>query len=214
MTGAYKPLQDDFAAVYSQLLIAASLLLAAYQDVRERAVTDLVWLGGAAGVILVIVLTDVSIVILGKVALIGLITLAFTKFGSIGQADAIAFIVISADPYPFSPVPALVATSVVAAIHIAYLFAKRYTGKDIQISLEQFRVEQRWIPRALIKNGVRSEIVRNVNTARDDVLKEAGEGDLVLVSYGVPTVAYLGIGYAAFIVYLLVFDLGTFLALP
>jgi Flp pilus assembly protein protease CpaA len=200
--------------VYSQLLIAASLAVAAYQDIRERAVSDLVWLGAAAGIALAIIFTHVSLFLVGRVTVIALITLAFAKFGSIGQADAIAFIVISADPYPLSPVPALLATSAIALIHIGYLFVKGVVGKALPISIEQFRREQRWIPKATIRDGVRTEVGRDVNTSREDVLAEARDGDLVEVSYGVPTVAYLGIGYAAFVVYLLVFDLGNFLAMP
>lgn len=200
--------------MYSQLLIAASLAVAAYQDIRERAVSDLVWLGAAAGIALAIIFTHVSLFIVGRVTVIALITLAFAKFGSIGQADAIAFIVISADPYPLSPVPALLATSAIALIHIGYLFVKGLVGKALPISIEQFRREQRWIPKATIRDGVRTEVGRDVNTSREDVLAEARDGDLVEVSYGVPTVAYLGIGYAAFVVYLLVFDLGNFLAMP
>lgn len=188
--------------------------MAAYQDIRERAVSDLVWLGAAAGIALAIIFTHVSLFLVGRVTVIALITLAFAKFGSIGQADAIAFIVISADPYPLSPVPALLATSAIALIHIGYLFVKGVVGKALPISIEQFRREQRWIPKATIRDGVRTEVGRDVNTSREDVLAEARDGDLVEVSYGVPTVAYLGIGYAAFVVYLLVFDLGNFLAMP
>jgi Flp pilus assembly protein protease CpaA len=201
-------------AVYSQLLITASLIAAAYQDIRERAVTDLVWVGAAAGIALVIIFTHVSLLIVGRVTVIALITLAFARFGSIGEADAIAFIVITADPYLLSPLPALVATSVIALIHIGYLFMKRMVGKALQINIEQFRKEQSWIPKAIVREGVRTAVGRDVNTSREDVLAEAKDGDLVEVSYGVPTVAYLGIGYAAFVVYLLVFDLGAFLALP
>ncbi len=194
--------------------MAASLLVASYQDIRERSVTDIVWIGGGAGIALVIILTHESFLIIGKVALIGLITLVFAKFGSIGQADAIAFVIIAADPYPLSPIPALLATSAIAGTHIAYLFAKRYAGSEMQITLEQFKKEQRWIPKSIVRDGVKTEVDRDVNKSREEVLGEARVGDLVQVTYGVPTVAYLGVGYSLFLAYLLIFDPGTFLSLP
>lgn len=188
--------------------------MGSYQDVRERAIVDLVWVPGVIGVAAVVLLTEFSVYIIGKILLVGILMLLFTKLGSIGEADAIAFVLITADPYLFSPAAPLLATSAVASVHIAYLFAKKYAGRDIQISLEQFKKEPRWIPKAIVRGGVRTEMPANVNISREEVVAQGKDGDLVDVRYGVPTVAYLGVGYVIFLACLVLFDPSGFLALP
>jgi hypothetical protein len=80
--------------------------------------------------------------------------------------------------------------------------------------MEQFLKEQKWIPKAVIVDGKRKELDSDVNVARDLAAKDRSEGAVVEVTYGVPTVAYLGLGYLAYLVYLLVFNRATFLTLP
>lgn len=206
--------------MYAQFLIAASFVFAAYQDVKDRAVSDLVWIPALAGVAYVILsfYIDSSIfdleLVLVKVILIGGIAFAFTFLGGIGQADAIALAFIAADPYSISPLPALFATAVVALSHIGYEFAiGNARGKKI-IPMAQFLREQRWIPRAVISEGTRTEVDTDVNLAREDVEAKGRPNAMVEVSYGVPTVAYLGVGYVIYIVYMLVFNFSTLARLP
>lgn len=206
--------------MYAQFLIAASFVFAAYQDVKDRAVSDLAWIPALAGVAYVILsfYIDSSIFdlefVLVKVILIGGIAFAFTFLGGIGQADAIALAFIAADPYSISPLPALFATAVVALSHIGYEFAiGNARGKKI-IPMAQFLREQRWIPRAVISEGTRTEVDTDVNLAREDVEAKGKPDAMVEVSYGVPTVAYLGVGYVIYIVYMLVFNFSTLARLP
>ena len=109
--------------VFYQLLMLASFLLAGFQDARERLVSDLYWIPGivAAGLV-VVLLPAMDVILLARVALIGVIAFAFTWFGFIGQADAIALTLISSDPAPYAPIPVLVATGMVALGHIGYLY--------------------------------------------------------------------------------------------
>jgi hypothetical protein len=200
--------------LYAQILLAASLLIAGYQDVRERLVSDLVWIPALAGAALVFILAPFLWLMLAlRLALVGGVSFGFTRYGSIGQADAIALVLVSTDPSPLSPVPILLAGGVVALSHIAFLFFRGYVGKSRVIPIAQFKREARWIPRAVIINGVKNEVEKDVNISRDSVEKVADENAMIEVQYGVPTVAYIGAGYLAYLVYLIIFNPGLLLTL-
>lgn len=195
-------------------------MFASYQDITDRAVSDLVWIPAIAGVVYVFYtlynsgpFLSVEFLLL-KLALVGGIALAFTYFGGIGQADAIAIAFVAADPYQLSPLAPLFATAVVALIHIAYEFAVGNARGGRLISMEQFLREQRWIPKAIVFDGTRTEVSSDVNVAREEVEAAKNPSAQVEVRYGVPTVAYLGIGYVAFLIYLLALNTSAFLALP
>jgi len=206
--------------MYAQLLIAVSFAVASYQDITERAVSDLVWLPALAGVAYVVYWFLVRATspeiefLLVKVALVGGIALAFTFLGGIGQADAIAMAFVAADPYTLSPIAPLFAAAAVALVHIGYEFAVGNARGGLTISMEQFMKEQRWIPKAILSDGTRVEVNTDVNVAREEVEAANKPGAQVEVRYGVPTVAYLGIGYVAYLVYLLLFNFSTFVSLP
>jgi hypothetical protein len=199
--------------VYSQILICASLVIAAYQDVRQRSVYDLVWLPALAGAVVAVVglYPNLEFFIL-KLALVGGIALVFTITGYLGQADAIAMALVSCDPYPLSPIPPLFAAAVIAISHIGYEFLVGNARGTKTIPMETFLKEQRWIPKAVVTEGQRKEVSKDVNVAREEVT--ATPGSSVEVTYGVPTVAYLGAGYAVFVVYLLLFNTPALLSFP
>ena len=193
--------------MYAEALIAASLLIAGYQDVKDRLVSDLVWIPAGVGVILVFALAPLGWAFLAvRLGLISAIAIAFTKYGSIGQADAIALVVVSADPSPLSPMPPLIATGAIALIHIGYLYLTGQVGKPIIIPLSRFKAEAKWIPKAEIRGEVKTSVVKDVNVSRDSVEALSGDDVLIEVQYGVPTVAYIGTGYFAYLVYLLIFQ--------
>ncbi len=206
--------------MYVELLMAVSFVVAAYQDVKERAVNDLVWVPALAGVAYGVYwvyanspTVDLEFLLV-KIALVGGIALAFTFLGGIGQADAIAMVFIAGDPFPLSPLVPLFAAAFVALVHIGYEYAAGNARGAKTIPMAQFLKEQRWIPKAIISDGVRTEVSSDVNMARDEVEAANKPGAEVEVKYGVPTVAYLGIGYIAFVVYLLALNYSAFAALP
>jgi len=200
--------------LFYQVLMLVSFLLAGYQDVKERLVSDYLWIPGviAAGLALVF-MHGVDYALILRIVLIGGIAFAFTFFGFIGQADAIALVLVSSDPAPLAPIPVLVATGAVAIVHIGYLYATGRAGKKRVIPLEQFRKEPKWIPKALIVNGERKEITSDVNISREEAEGAAG-AEMVEVQYGVPQVAYIAGGYVAYLVYLAVFMPRVLLSLP
>ena len=205
--------------MYAQLLIAVSFAIASYQDVKERAVNDLVWIPALVAVVYVAywyavneTSTEIEFFVV-KLALVGGIALAFTILGGIGQADAIALALIAADPYPLSPLAPLFAGSAVALVHIAYEYATG-NAKGRTISMEQFLREQRWIPKAIISDGARTPVSADVNVAREEVEAANKPGAEVEVKYGVPTVAYLGLGYMAYLVYMVALNTSVFASLP
>ncbi len=205
--------------MYAQILIAASFCVAAYQDVKDRAVSDLVWipaLGGVAYILYSMVTSSNPPVEyeLVKVVLIGGVALAAAYFGFVGEADAIALAFVAADPYRLSPIVPLVFGSAVALVHIGYEFANGNARGTRTIPMEKFLREQRWIPKAVLHDGSRTEVSGDVNVARDEVEASQTPDAMVEVSYGVPTVAYLGVGYVAFIIFLAFFSPSVFASLP
>jgi hypothetical protein len=197
--------------LYSQILLAVSLALAGYFDVKERLVSDLLWIPGAVGVVVLFFLLPAEIVpLLIRLGLVGAIGLAFARFGFIGEADAIALVIATSDPSIFSLIYIMLATGVVALLHIASLYLMGFVGKSRFIPLEQFKAEARWIPKAIVVGGVSSEVKNNVNISREEVEKDAPVGSMIEVQYGVPTVAYIAIGYLAYLVYSLIFNFSAF----
>ena len=212
---AYKLRPDIACAVYSQILICASLVIAAYQDVKERSVYDAVWIPALGGAIVAAALLYPSLELFAvKLAIVGGIALVFTLLGYLGQADAIAMAFVACDPYPLSPIPPLFAAAVIALAHIGYEFVTGNARGTKTIPIERFLKEQRWIPKAVLGDGQRNEVSKDVNVAREEVAAHPRPGASVEVTYGVPTVAYLGVGYAVFLVYLLVFNTPLFMSLP
>ena len=201
--------------MYAQLLIGISFSIASYQDVKQRAVNDLVWLPAlfGAGYVLYSMLDSLELQVV-KLTLVGGIALAFTLLGAVGEADSIALVFVAADPYRYSPILPLIFGAIVALGHIGYEVAVGNAGASRTIPIDKFLKEQRWIPEALIVGGVGKEVNNDVNIARDEVEANKTEGALVEVKYGVPTVAYLGAGYLAFLVYLVVFNQSAFLSIP
>jgi len=212
---AYKELQNQRASLFLQILMAVSFLIAGYQDIRERLVSDLVWVPAIVGVALALYFSpSQDVVLLARIGIIGAIALVVTRYGLVGEADGIAFVLVVADPAPLAPLPVLFAIAAVALSHIGYLFATGMTGKDKVISISQFRREARWIPKAVIVGGEKKAVDSNVNISREDVEKVTDESATVEVQYGVPTVAYIAAGYVIYLVYLAVFQSGVLLSLP
>jgi Flp pilus assembly protein protease CpaA len=201
--------------LFAQLLIGVSLSVASYQDVKERAVNDIVWIPALIGLAYVIYSMFPNLELqLVKLALIGGIALVFALLGAVGQADSIALVFIAADPYQLSPILPLVCGAAVALGHIGYEVASGNAWGLKTIPIERFLKEQKWIPEAVIADGVREEVNSDVNVARDEVESNQKPGAMVEVKYGVPTVAYLGIGYIIYLFYLLVFNQAVLVSLP
>jgi hypothetical protein len=195
--------------------MAASFAMAAYQDVRDRAVSDLVWIPAVAGAAYSIYWAFPNAEFpIAKLALVAVVALVFTMLGLVGQADAIALVVISADPYDLSPIFPLVAAAAVMAVHVVYEFLVGNARGTKTIPMEKFLREQRWIPKAIVSDGARKEVSKDVNKARDEVEASNEQGALVEVTYGVPTVAYLGVGYVVYLVCTLLFSPAVFFSLP
>ena len=206
--------------MYYQLLMLASFLLAGYQDARERLVSDFYWIPGViAAVLAVAFLPSMDFMIVARVTLIGVIAFAFAWFGFIGQADAIALTLISSDPTPYAPIPVLLATGAVAIAHIGYLYATGTARKPKLVTLEEFRKQAKWIPKALVVDGVRREITNDVNVSRELAEEHASAGPedattMVEVQYGVPQVTYIAAGFVAYLVFLAIFQPSFLTAFP
>ena len=175
---------------------------------------DPVWIPAAIGIALALLFGNQLFSTLVKLGFVALIVVVATWYGTLGQADLIAFLAIGADPAPLSLTLTLGAAAVALATHVGYLYLRGEIGRSVEIPVSQFEKEWKWIPKAVISGGVRTEIGRDVNTAREEALAKAGEGSKVEVKYGVPTVAYLGFGYLTFLIYALISNFQLFLTFP
>jgi len=205
--------------LFVQLLVAVSFLIAGYQDVKDRLVSDVVWIPALVGVVYgLYYLRSELLILLVPIALIGAIALGAAWFGAVGEADGIAFVLVIAGTVPLGLVPGLlevfVGVLVVLGAHVGYLYLNGMVGKPRVIPIAQFRKEANWIPRALIVGGERTEVVKDVNVSRESVDAVTDEAATVEVQYGVPTVAYIAAGYLAYVVLLAVFQTGALLSLP
>jgi hypothetical protein len=201
--------------LFLQILMAASFLIAGYQDFRERLVSDIVWIPAIIGVALALYFVpSEDIILLVRIGIIGAIALVITRYGLVGEADGIAFVLVVADPTPLAPLPVLFAVAAVALSHIGYLYATGMAGKNKVISISQFRREARWIPKAVISGEQKEEVDSNVNLSREDVEKITDDSAMVEVQYGVPTVAYIAAGYVIYLVYLAIFQTNVLLTRP
>jgi len=206
--------------LYGQILIAASFAVAAYQDLRERAVNDLVWIPAIAGTAYVFyaLATSGQYAALEfdvfRVLLIGGMAFAMVYFGMLGEADLIALVFFAADPYVFGVFFALVGAMIVLVPHLAYVMLTGEGRGSHMIPVSQFLKEQKWIPKATVMDGIRNEVDSDVNKAREEVEGVQKEGMQVEVVYGVPDVLYFGLGYILYLVYIGLFNYALFSSLP
>ena len=206
--------------MYGQILIAVSFAVAAYQDVRERAVNDLVWIPAIAGTAYVFYslattgqYADLEFDVL-RILLIGGMAFVMVYFGMLGEADLIALAFFAADPYVLGVFFALIGAVIVLVPHIAYVMLSGEGRGNHVIPVSRFLREQKWIPRATIVEGVRHEVDTDVNKAREEVEGLQKDGMQVEVVYGVPDVLYFGLGYILYLAYLVLFNYALFSSLP
>ena len=206
--------------MYGQILIAVSFAVAAYQDLKDRAVSDLVWIPAAAGTAYIFYslattgqLTSLEFDAI-RVLLLGGVAFAMVYFGVLGEADLIALVFFAADPYVLGVFFAIIGAVVVLIPHLAYVLITGEGRGSHVIPVGRFLKEQKWIPRATIAEGVRREVDTDVNKAREEVEGLQKEGMEVEVVYGVPDVLYFGLGYIIYLAYLALFNFSLFSSLP
>ncbi len=201
--------------MYSQILICVSLLVASYQDVKERSVSDLVWLPALVGVgYEIITLYPDLLFLIFRMAWVGVLVVVFALSRRLGDADMIALVFLTVDPYRLSPIPAMLFAGVFLGGHIMYEFSVGNLGKEKKIPIERFLREQVWIPHAVVVGEERFEVSKDVNVSRDEVAAYESQDAMVEVKYGMPDVAYFGLGYLVYLIYLVVFNLPVFISLP
>ena len=206
--------------MYGQILIAVSFAIAAYQDLKERAVNDLVWIPAIAGTAFVFYslattgqYADLEFDVV-RVLLIGGMAFVMVYFGTLGEADLIALVFFAADPYVFGVFFAIIGAVIVLVPHFAYVLLTGEGRGSHVIPVSRFLREQKWIPKATITDGVRHEVDSDVNRAREEVEGLQKEGMQVEVVYGVPDVLYFGLGYILYLAYLVLFNYTLFSSLP
>ena len=206
--------------MYGQILIALSFAVAAYQDLKERAVNDLVWIPAIAGTALIFYslattgqLADLEFDAI-RILLLGGVAFVMVYFGALGEADLIALVFFAADPYALGVFFAIIGAVVVLVPHLAYVLLSGEGRGSHVIPVARFLKEQKWIPRATVVEGVRHEVDTDVNRAREEVEETQKEGMEVEVVYGVPDVLYFGLGYIIYLAYLALFNFGLFSSLP
>jgi len=206
--------------LYGQILIAVSFAVASYQDLKDRAVSDLVWIPAIAGGAFIFY----SLATTGqyadlefdaaRVLLLGGMAFAMVYFGVLGEADFIALVFFAADPYALGVFFSIIGAVIVLVPHLAYVMLTGEGRGSHVIPVAQFLKEQKWIPRATLVEGVRHDVDSDVNRAREEVEGLQKDGMQVEVVYGVPDVLYFGLGYILYLAYLVLFNYALFSSLP
>ena len=210
-------------AVYSQLLIATSLVIGGIQDIRVRAIDDRVWIPAIIGGLLSVfelwtselyIIKTVLFVSAVLIAMKGIPLLTGYSGLSSGDADLIALILIALDPLFLTMFATPTLTGIAILVTLTYLYRRKEWPGTLTVDAEQFKREQKWIPVAMISGGKRTKINEDVNRARETVEETLKEGDLVEVRYGLATVTLWAVGYVTFLLGLALFYPGILTSTP
>lgn len=210
-------------AVYSQILIAASLIIGGAQDIKVRAIDDIVWIPAIVGGGLAVfelwtselyAVKTILFVTAILVAIKGVPLITGNRALTSGDADLIALILIALDPLFLTMLVTPLLAGVGMAFTVAYLYVrKEWPGKST-VSADRFKREYKWIPVAIISGDRKTEIDEDVNRGRELVEETLKETDRVEVTYGLPNVTFWAIGYVAFLVGLALFYPRLFASTP
>jgi Flp pilus assembly protein protease CpaA len=185
--------------VFAEALASFTFILVAYQDFKERMVSDWVWIPAAIAI-------PVSIwesgnlwwLAASKLSILAVAAIATYFLGVFGQADSIALFFMGVGTSYLSPLPQLIGMSIASLVHISYL-ALRSGSIRIEkfMSVEEAERQNVWIPREIESEGVRVQLSSSPEEAWDSLKKYEGSNAMVKVSYGVPLAGYMAIGYTA-----------------
>jgi hypothetical protein len=195
--------------LYAEILASITFALVAYQDLRERMVSDYVWIPAIlAGVVMLWERSDVWVLSLAKVGVFGALGALSIILGLFGQADGLTIIAMAVGTSTLSPVPQMFAAAMVAIAHILYL-AIRHGSLKIEktMAVEEAVKQNVWIPLEVTCDGQTVELDSSPEKAWNALEGYLGRGATVKTSYGVPFAGYLAIGYLAAFVALLVLGL-------
>ncbi len=189
--------------MYAELLASITFALVAYQDFRERMVSDYVWIPAIlGGVVMLWERPDVWIFSLAKVGIFGALGSLAIILGLFGQADGLTIIAMAVGTSTLSPIPQMFAAAMVAVAHIGYLVIRHGSLKiEKTMPVEEAIKQNVWIPLEVTCDGVVTELESSPEKAWDALQGYLGKNATVKTSYGVPFAGYLAIGYlAAFVV--------------
>lgn len=198
----------------AQLFIAASFVLAGFQDLKERMIDDRIWAPGIVGAVISLYWCYSNLpgqffyIELFKLGMFSSIGIGFAVLGYVGEADAVALVLIGADPYLLS-FAVLVIAMIIAGIHVMSVYRKGLLKTGLLIPVEQFESQNQWLPLAIVNNGQTIDISNNVNVSREDVIAKAPPSSQVMVQYGLPVVTYISLGYIAYLALSLVMSGGV-----
>jgi hypothetical protein len=174
------------------LLVLASFALASYQDIRRREVDDVIWLPGLIGLGLLLFLSPLPLRLPMAIAL-GLAGYLVVRLGAMGEADGIALFLWSSLGGLMGIIIAAAGALLGLLVHMALLRAwgRKRVGT---MSLERALREGHWLPRRILIEGEWRELPKNVNRLWEELRRYDPRSE-VEVEFGVPMVAYLGLGY-------------------
>ena len=182
-----------------EALLSVSFLLAAYQDIRGRWISDYVWAPALVGGAVLILRSVGPLLALLTIKLLILVALSYAwrRLGLMADADLIAFPLVSLSRNVLSPLPELVVGLIVALIYV--VMAKIKYGKLERTLKPQEALEQSvWIPTKVVdlSTHILDERKGRLEDAWSMVEKYASSDNVVVVAgYGVPLAAFLGVGY-------------------
>jgi hypothetical protein len=203
--GTFHHISSGVLSLYAEILASSTFALVAYQDFRDRMVSDWAWAPAAVGAVVVFLerpeLIDLSAAKLGLFALLGLLSVLL---GAFGQADGLALAFMSVGTSYLSPLPQLFAASAMALGHILFLYARSGFRKvERTMTVEEALRQNVWIPQEVTSDGKVSKLDHSPEKAWKQLEGYVGKGAVVRATYGVPLSGYLALGYLVGFVYLM-----------
>jgi len=185
--------------MYAELLASVTFALVAYQDFRDRMVSDYAWIPAIlAGVVMLWEQPEIWQLSLLKVGIFGAFGALSILLGLFGQADGLAIIAMSIGTSTFSPLPQMLAAAIIALAHITYLVVRHGSFKiEKTMTVEEAVKQNVWIPLEVTCGGIVVELKGSPEEAWDALQGYLGKDATVKASYGVPFAGYLAIGYIA-----------------
>ena len=193
---AYVPYLTAQEGLWLELLagsaVLASFALAAYEDIREREVHDLIWAPGIVGLALLLLLNPLPYR-LPLALFLGAAGYLAARLGYVGQADAIALLLWSSLGGALEFILASLGALAGLLGHLA-LLKLRGRRRAAIMPLARALSERHWLPRRVFVEGRWRELPRDVNRLWGE-LERYDPSSAVEVEFGVPMVAYLALGY-------------------
>ena len=178
-----------------------SFSLASYQDIKFREVPDYVWIPVIITSIAEYVFSFPSLRLISIIGVVGVSGFLMSQFGYIGTADFFAFALFATNLFYILDPVLITCMMILIVANVARLIVTGANKRHV-LPYNKYVGKSCWLPVKVIKEtGEIIDVPKNVNFAKSAIKLSAS--DKVVVDYGHPVVAYIGIVMIGYSIYML-----------